>query len=115
MIEDLKEELSRIVLEIELGDTSAAMRRIARFTVTFDQFLQENKDYIFVYELQDLNSCMGQMLQYMELNDLTSLKEVINDCFIQLMDNWGFNNDKCVHWIGLLSWDVHGSYQKSYH
>lgn len=97
MIEDLKEELSQIVLEIELGYTSAAMRKIALFTVTFDQFLQENKDYIFVREIQDLNSCMGQMLQYMELNDLTSLKEIINDSFIQLLDSWGFNKYKCVH------------------
>lgn len=97
MIEDLKEELSQIVLEIELGDTSAAMRRIARFTGTFGQFLQVNKDYIFVNEFQDLNSCMGQMLHYMELKDLTSLKEVINNSFIQLLDSWGFSKDKCVH------------------
>ena len=97
MIEDLKEELSQIVLEIELGDTYAAMRKIALFTVTFDQFLQENKDYIFLKELQDLNSCMGLMLEYMELNDLISMKEVINHSFIQLLDSWGFNNDKCVH------------------
>ena len=97
MIEDIKEELSQIVLEIELGDTSAAMSRIARFTGTFEQFLQENKGYIFENELQDLNSCMGQMIQYMELNDLTSLKEVINNSFIQILDSWGFNKDKCVH------------------
>ncbi|SHK30524.1 hypothetical protein [Desulforamulus aeronauticus] len=94
MIPHLKEMLNYIVLSIEKGDTSAAMREIALFTELFDQFLQQNQVYIFSQEVQNLNNCIGRMMDYLERGDLVSLKEVITNSFMGYLDNWDFNNHK---------------------
>ena len=93
MIQQLKDILLDIVTEIDLGDHSSAMRGIARFTILFDRFLLENKEYIFVREIEILNLCMYRMLEYMERNNLAGLRELITDSFICFLDNWDFKNN----------------------
>lgn len=80
-----------------MGDTPAAMRKIARFSVLFDQFLKKNKDCFFLQEIQNLNNCMGQMLEYIEQGNLASLKEVITSSFLGYLNNWDFNNKKNIN------------------
>ena len=97
MISQLKELLNNIVIDIEMDDIPVAMREIARFTVLFDQFLQQNKDYIFLQEVQKINNCLGRMLDYMEQGNLVSLKDEITNSFLGDLDNWDFNNNKPIN------------------
>ncbi|WP_157833442.1 hypothetical protein [Desulfotruncus alcoholivorax] len=47
MINRLREVIGNIAVCADAGDHPAVMREIARFTVLFDEFLRQNKDYIF--------------------------------------------------------------------
>ena len=92
MVDKLIDMLGRIVVEIDLGDSPAAMSEIAGFTDFFNQFLRENKDFIFAHEILDLNELMGQMLLFMEQKNMSALKEVITQSLLKLLEHWDFNN-----------------------
>ena len=73
------------------------MRAIAHFTVLFDDFIQQNREYIFDREMADLNRCLTQMMRCMEHNDLRGLKEIINSDFKTFLEDRDFENDSLIN------------------
>jgi len=96
MINSLKELLSDIVTLIEIGDHTGTMQAIANFTLMFDEFLQQNKEYIFQQEMANLNRCLMQMVYCLEQNDLQGLKE-IDEAIMGFINNWDFSNNKNIN------------------
>lgn len=92
MINRLREVIGNIVVCAEADERPAAMREIARFTVLFDEFLRQNKDYIFGHEIESLNRCMIRMLACMEEGDLGGLAEIVESALRGLLDDWDFHN-----------------------
>ncbi len=97
MINSLKEMLSDIVTLIEIGDHTETMQAIANFTLLFDEFLQQNKEYIFHQEMANLNRYLIQMVYCLEQNDLQGLKEAIDEAIIGFINNWDFSNNKNIN------------------
>ena len=92
MISQLKEAIGNIAVCADAGDHPAALREIARFTVLFDKFLRQNKNYIFGYEIESLNRCMNRMLACMEEGDLDGLAEIAGSALRGFLDDWDFHN-----------------------
>ncbi|AEF94668.1 hypothetical protein Desca_1822 [Desulfotomaculum nigrificans CO-1-SRB] len=92
MINRLREVIGNIAVCADAGDRPAAMREIARFTVLFDEFLRQNKDYIFGHEIESLNRCMNRMLACMEEGDLGGLAEIAGSALRGFLDGWDFHN-----------------------
>lgn len=97
MIDKLKELVDHIVICIDIKDRKSAMRAIAQFTVLFEDFIQQNKEYIFDREMVNLNRCLLQMMHCMEHNDLQGLKEIINSNFKTFLDDWDFGNNSLIN------------------
>ena len=87
-----KEMLSDIVTLIDMGESGAAMKLIALFTVNFEEFLRQNQDYIFPHEMSDLNRCLTQMMVCMEEKNLPGLRELINTTFVKFLEELDFKN-----------------------
>ncbi|MBO8167965.1 MAG: hypothetical protein H0Z35_02125 [Thermoanaerobacteraceae bacterium] len=97
MIHQLKELVDHIIACIEIEDHKSAMQAIAHFTVQFEEFIQENKDYIFDQEIANLNRCLVQMMDCMEQNDLQGLREIINSTLKCFLDDWDFYDDAFIN------------------
>lgn len=94
MIRQIKEALDLLFACAEAGERSGALRAVAQFAVLFDEFLRQNKQYIFAYEAANLNNCMKKMLAAMENKDFRGLIEIIQSSFINFLDDWDFDNKK---------------------
>lgn len=92
MISQLKEMLRDIVALLDMGESGAAMKLIALFTVNFEDFLRQNQNYIFTHEMFNLNRCLTQMMVFMEEQNLPGLQEVINTTFVKFLEDWDFAN-----------------------
>jgi len=92
LISQLIEAIGNISVCAEAGDRPAAMREIAFFTELFEEFLRQNKDYIFGHEIESLNSCMNRMLACLEEGDLDGLAEIAGSALRGFLDDWDFLN-----------------------
>ncbi len=92
MINKLRELMDHVVICIDIDDSESAMLAIAQFTLLFEDFLRQNKEYIFDREIAALNRRLIQMMRCMEHNDLRGLKETINLNFRTFLDGWDFDN-----------------------
>ncbi len=97
MTDKLRELTDRIITCIDMEDYKSAMRAIASFTVQFEDFIQQNKEYIFDREMASLNRCLAQMMQCLERNDLQGLKEIIDSNFKAFLDDWDFDDDSFIN------------------
>lgn len=97
MIEKLKELVDHIVICIDIKDRKSAMRAITQFTVLFEDFIQQNREYIFDREMANLSQCLIQMMHCMEHNDLQGLREIINSNFKTFLDDWDFDNNSLIN------------------
>ena len=97
MITELNELVDHIIIYIDIKEYKSAMRTIARLTVLFEQFIQQNKDYILNQEMVNLNRCLLQMMQSIEHNDLPGLKKIICSNFKAFLNDWDFNRDSFLN------------------
>lgn len=97
MIDKLKELVDHIVICIDIKDRKSAMRAIVQFTVLFEEFIQQIREYIFDREMADLNRCLFYMMYCMEHNDLQGLREIINSNFKTFLDDWDFDDNSFIN------------------
>lgn len=74
------------------GESSTAMRSVTVFVLLLEEFLKQNRDFIFQREIIELNRCLSRMTVYLEEGDLDSLVEIIESSLRGLLDDWDFNN-----------------------
>lgn len=92
VIDKLKESVEHIIICIDTKDHQSTMSAIAQFTLLFEVFILQNKEYIFDREVANLNRRLAQMMRCMEHSDLQGLKEIINLGFKAFLDDWDFDN-----------------------
>lgn len=92
MIDKLKESVEHIIICIDTKDQQSTMSAIAQFTLLFEVFILQNKEYIFDREVANLNRRLAQMMRCMEHSDLQGLKETINLGFKVFLDDLDFDN-----------------------
>ncbi len=96
-IDKLKELVDHIIICIEIKDRKSAMQAITHFTVLFEDFIQENREYIFDREMVNLNQHLIQMMQCMEHDDLQGMKKIINSALKTFLDDWDFDDDSFIN------------------